>query len=140
MISDLLGYVCQIVRVDTNAMSADQARTKWQEIPFSTRSIQHLLGIQAEPIEDHCQFVDQCDVYVALGVLDHLGCFCNPNTGHRVRAGRDNTRVQSIYQACSYIRGSGSNFSNCGQPVILVSGVDSLGTVAGKKVLIKFQS
>ncbi|KAG1380821.1 hypothetical protein G6F60_015184 [Rhizopus arrhizus] len=77
-------------------MAAHQARTERQEVPLAARRIEHVLGIDAEPIKDQREFVDQCDVDVALDVLDHLGRFGHAHRRCRKRTGRDDAPVQAI--------------------------------------------
>jgi UDP-N-acetyl-D-galactosamine dehydrogenase len=52
VVADLLGLVGQIIGVDTDAVSTDQARTEGEEVPLATGCLQHLLGVDAKPIED----------------------------------------------------------------------------------------
>ena len=50
---------------------------------------EHLVGVEAELVEDDRQFVHQRDVEVALRVLDDLGRLGHLNGCRLVRAGRD---------------------------------------------------
>ena len=87
VIADLLRLVRQVVRIDADAVAADQARAERQEVPLAAGGVQHLLGVDAEAVEDQRQLVDQRDVDVALGVLDDLGGLGDPDAGGLVRAG-----------------------------------------------------
>jgi hypothetical protein len=42
VITQHVRLVCQIIRIDTDAVAADQTRTEGQEIPLAARSLQHL--------------------------------------------------------------------------------------------------
>ena len=75
MVADLLRLVGQVVRIDADAVAADQAGAERQEVPLGAGRLQHFQGVDAELVEQDRQVVDQGDVEVALGVLDHLGRF-----------------------------------------------------------------
>jgi hypothetical protein len=84
---DLLRLVRQIVRIDADAVTADQPGAEWQEIPLAARGEQHLFGVDAEAVEEQRELVDQCDVDVTLSVFDDLGGFRHADARRLVRAG-----------------------------------------------------
>src|ERR1700683_4157308 len=96
VVTDFSRLVRQIVRVDTNAMTADQAWSKRQKIPFRACGLQHLFRVYAEPLEYECQFVDQGDVKVALRVFDDLGGFGDSDAVRLVRTGAYDRAVELI--------------------------------------------
>ena len=51
-IADLLRLVSQVVRIDADAVPADEAGPEVQEIPLRPGRLQYLFGIDAEPVED----------------------------------------------------------------------------------------
>src|SRR6266702_4874363 len=74
-VSGLLWLVRQVIRIDTDAVSADESWTEFQEIPFRARGFENFIGIDSEPVKDDCELVHQCDVQVALRILDDLSGF-----------------------------------------------------------------
>ncbi len=74
MIADFLSSVGQIIGVDANAVAADEARLKWQEVPLRRGCRQHFGRVEPELVEDDRELVHQGYVEVALRVLDHLRC------------------------------------------------------------------
>src|ERR1700688_2236121 len=72
VVADLRRLMCQIIRIDPNAVTTDQTWPKWQEVPLRTSGLQHFLGIYAEPLEYKGKLVDQRDVDVALRIFDDL--------------------------------------------------------------------
>lgn len=140
MVADGLGFMGQVVGVNADAVTADQAWTEWQEVPFGTGSLQDSLGVDTHFVEDHCQFVDQRDIQIALGVFNHLGCFSYFDAAGFVGAGDDDFVVQRIYQVRHLGSRTGGDFLDVGNAVFFVAGVDALGTVAGKEVHVVFQA
>ena len=59
VVADLLRLVRQVVRVHADAVPADQARAERQEVPLGAGGLQHLLGVDAEAVEDQRQLVDR---------------------------------------------------------------------------------
>ena len=92
VIADRLRLVGQVVRIDADAVAADQARPERQEVPLGAGGLQHVFGVDAQSVEDQRQLVDQRDVDVALGVLDDLGGLGHFDAGRLVRAGDDDLR------------------------------------------------
>ena len=63
----------QIVRVDPDAVPADQTRHEVEKVPFRACSRQHLLCVEAQLVEDDREFIHQGNVQITLGVFDYLG-------------------------------------------------------------------
>ncbi len=93
MIAGFFGAKGQIIGIDADAVAADEARLKRHEIPFCPRGGEHVAGIDIERLEDQRQFVHECDVEIALGVLDHLGGFGDLDRRRAMNAGRDHRSV-----------------------------------------------
>ena len=89
-VTDHIRFVCEIVRVYTDAVSPDQAGAEGEEIPLGTGSLQDLQRINSQLIKDECQLVHQRDIQVALGILDHFCGFCYFDAGGAVHTGGDN--------------------------------------------------
>ena len=88
----------QVIGIDTNAVPANQSGPEWQEIPFGPRRLQDGFGINVHFIEDYGQLIDQRDIQVTLGVLDHLGRLCHTDAAGFVGTGDDDLVVQRIDQ------------------------------------------
>ena len=86
--------VGQVVRIDADAVAADQAGRNGRKFHLVPAACQHLFGVDAHPVEDERQFVDQGDIDVALGVLDDLGGFGDLDAGGLVGAGGDDLAVE----------------------------------------------
>ena len=137
VVADRLRLVREVVRIDTDAVAADQAGPERQEIPLAAGSLQHGFGVDAHPVEDEGEFVYQCDVDVALGVLDDLGRFGNLDARRLVGAGGDDLVVEGIDEGGDLGRQPGGDFPDGGDTVFLVAGVDPLRAVAGEKVNVE---
>ena len=140
MVADLLRLVRQVVRIDADAVPADQARAERQEVPLAARRVEHFLGIDVQPVEDQRQLVDQRDVHVALRVLDDLGGLGHADAGGLVGAGGDDRAVQAIDEVGDLGRGARGDLADGREAVLLVAGIDALGAVAGKEVAVELQA
>ena len=69
-----LGLVGRIIGVDTDAVAPDKPGTNKNEIPFGASGLEHS-RVARPKLEQHGQFVHQCDVDIALDILDHFGRF-----------------------------------------------------------------
>ena len=72
-IAEALRAVAEIIRIDADAVAADQARAEGEEIPLGPGGLEHVQGGDAELAENLGDLVHEGDVDVALGILDHLG-------------------------------------------------------------------
>jgi len=96
VVSCRLGFVSQIVWVNANTVTSDQARTEGQEVPFCARRLEDSLGVNVHPVKDHSEFVDQRDVQISLGVFDNFSGFGNADRRGFVCACRYDRRVEAI--------------------------------------------
>lgn len=62
----------QVVRIDSDAVSADQTRFEFQKVPFGTGRFEHIGRVYVHPVEDDSQLVHKRNVQITLGVLDDL--------------------------------------------------------------------
>ena len=83
LVAELLGLHRQVVRVDADAVAADEARLELQEVPLGAGGGEHVGRADAHAVEDDRQLVHQGDVEVALGVLDDLGRLGDLDAGAR---------------------------------------------------------
>src|SRR5262245_32519167 len=77
MVSHGLSLMGQIIRIDSNTMASHQPWRKFQKVPFRPGGFEYSLCIDAETMEDERQFIHQCNIEIALGILNNLGCFCD---------------------------------------------------------------
>ena len=140
MVADFLGFVREVVGVNANAMAADQSRAEWKEIPLCACSFENLKSIQPKLVKDKAQFIHECDIHIALGVLDNLCGFGDLDAAGLVGSGFNNFAVKSIDDTGDFGRGAGGYFFDRGEAVLFVPGIDALGTVADKKILIELEA
>ena len=133
VVAHLCRLVGQVVRIHADAVAADQARPERQEVPLGAGRFQHVQGVDAELVEQDGEVVDQRDVEVALGVLDHLGGFRHLDAGRLVGAGGDDAGVQRIDEIGDSRGGPGGHFQDVGHPMLLVAGVDALRAVTDRE-------
>ena len=107
---------------------------------FVPAASQHLLGVDAEAMEDQRQLVDESNVHVALRVLDDLRRFGDANARSLVRAGLDDRGVQRIDEVGHLRRRAGGDLLDRREPMLLVAGIDALGAVAGEEITVEFQA
>ena len=117
LVAEAFGLVGQVVGIDADAVAADQAGPKWQEVPLGAGRGEHLGGVDAHAVEDHREFVDQGDVQVALCVLDHLGGFGHADRAGPVRAGASRSRLERIDEVRVFGRRAGGDLDDVGQLV-----------------------
>ena len=137
VITDFLRLVGQVIRIDADAMAADQPGREIQEIPLAAGGREDFLGIDFHAVEDHRQFVDQRDVDIALGVLDDLGGFGDADARCLVGAGRDDGPVDRVDEIGRFGGRTRGDLDDVRQPMGLVAGVDALRAVADKKILVE---
>ena len=140
VVADRLRLVGEVVRVHADAVAAHQAGAEGQKVPLAAGGLQHGFGVDAHLVEDDGQLVDEGDVDVALGVLDHLGGFGHADAFGLVRAGGDDLQVKGIDQVGHCWRGAGGDFLDGGDAMFFVARVDALGAVAGKKVEVELEA
>ena len=120
LVADLLGLRGEVVRVHADAVPTDQPGRETQEVPFGARRRQHLAGRDAEPLEDHRQFVHQRDVDVALGVLDDLGGLRDPDRTRAVDAGIDDRTIGGRDPLEGWLVLAGDDLDDRLEPVLAV--------------------
>ena len=136
----LAGAVREIIGVDTDAVSADEAGGKREEVPLGPGGSQHVPGRYADPRKYLRDLVHESDVDIALCVLDHLGGF-----GHLDRAGAEHTsgsdRPVKRGNIIQHFRGlPGHNLGDLVDRMLAVARIDPLGTVCEVEVLAASQA
>ncbi len=127
MVAKALSLECQVVRVDADAMAADETRAERYKIPFGASCLEHRQCIYALQIENQGEFVHQSDVQVALSVLDHLGCFSGFYSRCDVNSGRDDCTINLGHQGGGFGGVSGDHLRDLLNCMFLVSRVDPFG-------------
>ena len=140
MIAKCLGLVREIIGVHADAVTANQARPERQEIPFGRSGIEDLVCVDAHPLEDDRQLVDQRDVEIALGILDHLGGFGDHDVGRNERPGINDLAIEGIDPKGGFGRGPRRHFAYIGKAMLLVARIDPLGRISNCKVLAEPQA
>ena len=129
------GLVDQVIRIDADAMAADQAGAKIEKIPLCPGGLEHFLGVDAQTREDQRQLVDQRDVHVALRVLDRLGRLGDADARRTIGAGANDAPIQRVDEIGDFRRRARRDLDDVGQPARLVAGIDALGAVAAKEIV-----
>ena len=130
----------QVIRIDTDAMTANQSGFEMQEVPFCSGRGQHLIRVDAYQMEYLGQLVHKSDIDIALGVLDHLGGFGHFYTGDRESSGRNHRAIQRIHFCCRFGSGTGGDFHNLLYSMFLIAGIDTLRRISGKEITVENES
>ena len=96
MEADRFGLVRQIIGIDADAVAADEAGAEGLEVPLGAGRLEHLARLEAELLEQHGELVDQCDVHVALDVLDDLGGLGDADRARAMGAGGDDRGIDGV--------------------------------------------
>ena len=139
-VAQRLGLVGQVVGIDPDTVAPHQAGPEVQEIPLGRRRVEHLLSVDTHAMEDQGEFVDQGDVQIALGVLDHLGGLGHPDRTGPVGARRDDGPIQRIDELGRLRRRPRRHLDDVRQAVVRVAGIGPLRAVAGEEVAIEGQA
>lgn len=75
VVAGLFGAAGQIIRIDADAVGADQAWMEFLEIPLGRGGGEHVAGVDAQSLEQRGQFIHKGDVEIALSILDDLRGF-----------------------------------------------------------------
>jgi len=112
----------------------DQAGPEGQEVPLSAGGLEHLGGADAHAVEDHRQLVHQCDVHIALRVLDDLGRLGDADGAGAEDAGRHDALVEGRHTLQGLGSIAGDDFDNALERVLLIARVDALGGVSQPEI------
>lgn len=100
MVPHFLGFMCKIIRVNSDAMSADKTGFKREKVPLGTRSFQYIHSIYAQPVENKGKLVYKRNINITLGIFYNLCRFCNTNTRREKSTGNNNLFVEVINDFC----------------------------------------
>ena len=121
-------------------MSPDETGPEGQEIPLRPGRRQHILRVDLQPVEDNGKLVHQCDIEVALRVLDHFRRLGNFHRGGLVGSRRNDTGIERIDRGRRLRCRAARHLHDIRQPVFPVAGVYPLRAIAGEKILIQLQA
>lgn len=128
-VADLLGLVGQVVGVYADAVTTNQAGSEGEEVPLGAGRLQHVRGVDVEPVEDQGQLVHQGDVQVPLGILDDLGGLGHLDGGRPVHPGGDHRFVHPCHHVQGGSVGTGHHLLDLGEAMLPVARVDPLRAV-----------
>ena len=134
VVADLHRAVGQIVGIDADAVAADEARREVQEIPLGAGGGEHVVGRQPQGAEDLRDLVDEGDVDVALGVLDHLGGFGGADVAGDEHVASVERSVEGGQPLGDLRRLGGDDLGDVRDPVFGIAGVHPLGRIAEMEV------
>ena len=140
VVAQHLRLVRQVVRVDADAVAADEPRPEVQEVPFRSRGLQHGFRVYPHAVEDDGQLVHERDVDVPLRVLDDLRGLRDLDAGRAVHARLHDEFVHFRHRVQRLRVHAGDDLLNIFQTVQLVAGVDPLGGVADLEVHAALQA
>jgi len=140
IIANLLGFMCEIIRINTDAMPSNKTGAERQKIPFCPGSLKHFKGIDAHFVKYNREFVYKGNVNISLRVFDHFGCFSYLYGCSEVGSGSNYTFIQIINFFCHFGGGAGSYFFNFCYGMYFVSRIDPFGGISAKEACIEVQS
>jgi hypothetical protein len=121
-------------------VAADQAWPKGQKIPLAACGLKHFFSVDTHSVKDQSKLVNEGNVDIALRVFNDFGSFCHFDAAGFVSTGSDDLEIDLVNQIGHFGSGAGSYFLDVGQAVSFVAWIDTLGTVAAKKILIELQA
>src|SRR6266700_1740274 len=140
MIARLLRSKRQVIRVDANAVAADEARRETDEIPFGRSRRKHVAGVDVELVEDRGKLVHESDVEGALCVLDRLGRFRDFYGRCLVQAGRYDGAIHRSDDLESTCILTSHHLCNCLEPMSPITRIDPLGRIAHGEIAARRQT
>ena len=84
MPSVFLHLIDEVIRIDANAMTADESRPEVKRIPLRIHGIHHFFRVNAHAMEGTRKFIHEGDVDIALRVLDEFRRFSHLDAGSAV--------------------------------------------------------
>ena len=134
VVADLHRPVGQIVGIDADAVAADEARREVQEIPLGAGGVEHVVGGEPEGAEDLRHLVDEGDVDVALGVLDHLGGLGGADVAGDEHVAAVDRAVEGGKPLGDLRRLAGDDLGDVRDPVFGIAGVHALRRIADMEI------
>jgi len=124
----------EVIRVDADAVAADEPGGEAEEIPLRRRGVEDVLARYPQLRAHHGNLVDVCNVKVALGVLDGFRHLCDFDGRRTVDPGRDDGAIE-VDEGIRRLRVlPRDDFHDCVDRVCFVSRVDAFGGVAQREI------
>lgn len=121
-------------------MSAYESRTQFNKVPFRCGSLYDIVGVDAHGIEYFCKFIHECDVDIALRILDNLACLGHAYCRSLVCAVDEHTVVQIVDNVGDLRRRPAGHLAYFLHGVQFVTRIYALGRISGIEVSVIFQS
>src|ERR1700761_7319936 len=97
MVTYLLRFLRQVVRIYTYAMTTYQAGLEWKKVPFRSTGRQYIVCVYTQQIEYFGQLIYKGNIDVALRVFNHFCGFSYFYAWRLMRAGSNYRPVQVIH-------------------------------------------
>src|ERR1035437_3521876 len=69
-ITHRFSFTCQVIRINTDTMTTYQSRMVFQKVPFCGGSFNHIVCIDADPVENKGKFIYEGDIQITLGIFN----------------------------------------------------------------------
>ena len=136
-IADRLGLVGKVIGIDPDAVAADETGAERQEVPLRTRRLEHRLGVYPHAVEDDRQLVDECDVEVALGVLDYFGRLGHLDALGAIGAGGDDGGIERVDPLGRFGGRARDDLADGRQAMLAIARIDPLGRIADGEIAVE---
>ncbi len=133
-VADFLRLVGKVVGVNPDAVPAHEPRPELEEIPLGAGRLQHIVGVDAEPVENKGQFVHEGNIQVALGVFDNLCGLGHLDARRPVNSGSHHRFVNQRHGLKGLRILSRHHLFDLREGMLPVAGVDPFGAVADRKI------
>src|SRR5699024_12011202 len=77
MVSELLGFIREIVWVNTDAVATDESWCEFKKIPFCRGGLQDRFRMDAHFMTDHGEFICKSDIDIPLCIFNDFCRFGN---------------------------------------------------------------
>jgi hypothetical protein len=115
-------------------VATDEARIEFLEIPLGRRGGQNIAGIDIEMFEQRRKLVHECDVEIALGILDDLGGFSDLDRRSAVNAGFYHRAIHIGDDAQRSLVLARYDLGDGFEAMLLVAGIDALRRIADGEI------
>ena len=129
IIAEILRLIDEVVRIDADAVTADESRTEAQRIPLRIHRIRHSRSVDVHAVKDESELVHKGDVDVALRVLRDLRRLRHANR-RRTMQRLDDRAVNSGDRFKRLFVHARNDLDDVLQAMHLVAGIDALGRIA----------
>ena len=132
-----LRLVCQIIRINTDAMTTNKPWTKREKIPLSSRSLEYRFCINTHLIKNNCQLINESNIKIPLRIFNNLSSLSDFNTTRSMSTRNNYLIIKRINKKTNFRCRSRGNLHNSRNTMLFITGIDSLRAVTCKKIDIK---